>query len=221
MDFFEKKIIVKGIILVSAVIVFLPACSAFRKGFSSGESKNPFPLFEKKMVEEVRSIAVPQFYGDKHNWRNLIRNLLSSEKDVILEPNSRVEQAIKKMNIKLDNVKLENRINVLSSLGQAIGADAVINGVILDKGRSILGIREGEIVIQLISSKDGRIIWWQAVNFKYREDAVSKSSQESLIAKMLEPMLSHIGKRAGKKPADSKLKESGFMDEKPVDISPM
>jgi hypothetical protein len=216
-----KKSILKRIIGITAVFVFLAACSTFHNGFSSGESKNSLPLLEKKMVEEVHSIAVPQFYGDKHNWKNLAQGFLSSEKDISLVSNSKVEQSMKKMNIKLANVKLENRINVLSGLGRSINSDAVINGIILDKGRSFMGVIEGEIIMQLISSKDGRVIWWQAVNFRYRENVILKSAQESLLSKMLEPMLSHIGKRGSKKPIENKSKESELPESKPVDISPM
>ncbi len=213
MGLIGKKKIVQQIIC-AAVVFFLFGCLRF---FTSNESKNSLPLFEKKMIEEVHSIAVPQFYGDKHNWKNLTYNFLSSEADISVVSNSRIEQAMKKMKIKLANVKLENRIDVLSSLGRAVNADAVINGVILDKGRSLLGIRDSEIIIQLVSSKDGRVIWWQAANFKYKENDLLKSEQESLISKMFEPMLSHISKRSSKKPIENKPNDKDIE----VDISPM
>lgn len=220
MGFLGKKTIGDRIIFVAAILVFLAACSTLYSGFNSGESKNSLPLFEKNMIEEVHSIAVPPFYGDKHNWKNLTYNFLSYEKGIALVSNSKFEQSMKKMNIKLSNVKLASRIDVLSSLGRAVDADAVINGVVLDKGRFLLGIRDGEIIIQIVSSKDGRVIWWQAANFKYKEDNISKAEQESLISKMLEPVLPHISKRSSKKPVENKPKDKDI-ENAPVDISPM
>jgi hypothetical protein len=67
--------------------------------------------------------------------------------------------------------------------------DAVMNGVILDK--------EGhyEISLQVISSKDSRLIWWQAVDVSFREGALLRSEQQKVLSSLLSPFLALSGQK--------------------------
>ncbi|MGD1074690.1 MAG: hypothetical protein ABR903_01220, partial [Thermodesulfovibrionales bacterium] len=79
--------------------------------------------------------------------------------------------------------------DLLGSLGKSLQADAVLHGVILNKEQS------HELILQLISSRDARILWWQAVDIRYRASSPSASDQKALLSKMLDPLISLMGKR--------------------------
>jgi hypothetical protein len=65
----------------------------------------------------------------------------------------------------------------------------VLNGIILSKED------RHELILQLISSKDSRVLWFQAVDFSFKDNQIAKSDQKELLNKMLSPLIPLLGKR--------------------------
>jgi len=156
---------------------------------SAGEPKNSLPFFDKDLAEGLHTIAVPPFLGDRHNWHELAVEVLSSSKKITVTPSDKINTAMKYSKRDLSSLLPEERPAFMAGLGRAIQADAVMNGIILDK--------EGhnEIILQVISSNDARLIWWQAVDVSFKEGALSRSEQQKVLSSLLSPFLALAGKR--------------------------
>ncbi|MCE5195313.1 MAG: hypothetical protein LLF28_07710 [Nitrospiraceae bacterium] len=187
------------------------ASTKTQQGIGAGELKNSLPVFEKNLLEDVGSIAVLPFYGDKYNWKNVTYNVLLSKSKTSVISNEKTERAVKENKKDISNLKPDNRVEILSRIGRSLQSDAVLNGVILSSGGN------NEIVLQLVSSIDGRILWWQAVNFQLEDNQIARSEQILIIRKMLEPVFLHLGKSSKSKIID-KTPET---DKKSIEISPM
>ncbi|MEW6107590.1 MAG: hypothetical protein AB1632_00255 [Nitrospirota bacterium] len=173
------------------LLTLLCSCASLGilSGFTSGEPKNSLPFIEKGLIEEVNTVAVPPFYGDRHNWRLITQEILSSDKRISVIPAKKIDGAFKSIKKDLASVGVDERSGFLSNTGRLVQSDAVINGVILDKDKRY------ELILQLVSSEDSRVLWWQAVEFSFREGHLSASDQKSLLSKILSPLLIYMGKR--------------------------
>jgi hypothetical protein len=173
------------------VLFFLSSCASSGRypSITAGEPKNSFPFFDRDVAEELHSIAVPAFLGDRHNWHELAVEILSSSKKITVTPSDKINAALKDSKRDLSSLLPEERPAFIAGLGRAMQTDAVMNGVILDK--------EGhyEISLQVISSKDSRIIWWQAVDVSFREGAYSRLEQQKVLSFLLTPFLSLAGQK--------------------------
>ena len=204
------------VFLLSAVLFSLSACAStgFMPGFSGGEQKNSLPFMGKDMLEEVHSIAVAPFYGDNHKWKEAAYELfISSPKISVVQP-EKVERIIREGKKDLSVIEPDDRMDFLSRIGRTLQSDAVLNGVILSSDK------QNEIILQLVSSKDSRVLWWQAVEFRFKEGAISLSDQKALLTKMLDPLFPYLGKRT-KTPSAPSVKSQSRIEEQPkTDTSP-
>ena len=180
--------------------------SIFSK-FSAGELKNSLPLFDKDIIEETHSVSIPAFYNDNNNWRELTHETLLFAK-VNIAPSEKVDQAIGAGKKKLSLLSPEERTDYLGLIGKSLHTDAVLNGMVLTRdGRS-------ELVLQLLSLKDSRVIWWQAVEFTLTQGTVVQTEQKALLSKMLSPVLQYIGKK--EKPALIPVQQQPKIGEQPA-----
>ncbi|MGD0883403.1 MAG: hypothetical protein ABSA46_00755 [Thermodesulfovibrionales bacterium] len=168
------------------LLFFLHACASTKapSGFSSGDQKNSLPLMEKTSIEEIHSIVVAPFYGDDTGWQAITAEVIASSARVSVV-------SVDKMDSKVRDISAfmpEDRLDLLGGLGKSLQADAVLQGVILNKEQS------HELILQLISSKDSRILWWQAVDIRFRAgSSPSASDQKTVLLKMLDPLIFHMG----------------------------
>ncbi len=177
-------------ILIFSFLTFsLHSCAS--TGFSAGEQKNSLPFMGKELIEEVHTIAVPDFHGNPDSWRETTHEIMSSVKRISVISPSKVDNAVKNSRKDLSVLDTDERFDFMGRLGRTLHADAVVNGLVISKDNY------NEIILQLISSKDSKILWWQAVEF--RGDNPSPSDRKDLLTRMLSPLLAHIGR--GEKPA--------------------
>jgi hypothetical protein len=177
-------------IVLTCLFSLLNACAStnvFSK-FSSGKLKNSLPLFDKDNIEETHSVSIPPFFNDNDNWSGLTQEILSSTK-ISIVPSEMTANALKAGGNNLDILSPEERAVYLISMTKSLEADAVLNGLIITNDNN------SELVLQLLSSKDSRVIWWQAVDFSAKQGAVVQTEQKALLAQMLSPVLQHIGKK--------------------------
>lgn len=176
-------------ILIAGVLLLLAGCASVGQKFSAGEPKNSLPFMAKDLVEEMQSIAVPPFSNDGQAWHEAAQEVLAQAPKVSLISQKKLDSAIKAA--KKDPALLlpEERIEYLSRLGRSAQADVVLNGIILSKED------RHELILQLISSKDSRVLWFQAVDFSFKDDQIAKSDQKELLNKMLSPLILLLGKR--------------------------
>ncbi|HAM51987.1 MAG TPA: hypothetical protein DCP92_15345 [Nitrospiraceae bacterium] len=169
------------------LLVFLHACASTKAlpGFSAGEQKNSLPFMEKKLLEEVHSVAIPPFYGDDAGWRHITGEVIASSPRLSVIPPEKTDGKAGDA----FSVMPEERLDFLGNLGKSVEADAVLNGVILNKEKS------HELILQLISSEDSRILWWQAVDIHFPAGSLSPSDQKAVLSQMLDPLIAHVGKR--------------------------
>ncbi len=125
----------------------------------------------------------------------------------------KTDRIIKESRKDLSNMEPEDRPDFLSKIGRSLQVDAVLNGVILSNDK------QHEIILQLISSKDSRILWWQAVEFSFREGSLAPSDQKALLSEMLAPLLSHLGKREKPSPTPA-VKSEPKTEEQPKTETP-
>lgn len=181
------------IILFAIISAFLTlglhSCAS--TGFSAGEQKNSLPFMGKELLEDIHTIAVPDFYGNRDSWRETTHEIMSSVKRISVISPSKVDNAVKNSRKDLSVLDTDERFDFMGRLGRTLHADAVINGLVISKDN------HNEIILQLISSKDSKILWWQAVEF--RGETPSPSDQKDLLTRMLSPLLAHIGR--SEKPA--------------------
>jgi hypothetical protein len=158
-------------------LLLLHACASTR--FSAGEQKNSMPLMEKDMLENVHSIVVAPFFGDSNNWSDVVRETLTA----------RALSLIPAGNANFSTLGPYGRREALVKLGRSLRADAVMNGILLNRdGR-------GEIIIQLISTKDSRVLFWQAADFTQKEGPIDPVAQREFLSGMLKPVLAHAAKK--------------------------
>jgi hypothetical protein len=158
-------------------LLLLHACASTQ--FTAGEQKNSLPLMEKGLVEEVHSVAVAPFFSDNNNWKGSAEETLSI-------PGLSVVTADK---ADLSTLGPDNRRDVLVELARSLGTDAVLNGVLIP------GEDRGEIIVQLISTKDSRLLFWQAADFVHKVGRIDPDAQRELLSKMFAPLLANIAKR--------------------------
>jgi len=173
-----------------ALLLALAACASTKpvQNFTSGEEKNRLPFFEKSLLEEVHSITVPPFYGDRHGWRNSVLEVIASSERLHILPQENMAGVTSESNGTVSPGP-EDLPDFLAGLGRSAGSDAVLNGIILEsKDRH-------EIILQLIASRDARVLWWQAEEFAFTSSAPSPSDQEKMMAEMLNPLLAHLAKK--------------------------
>ncbi len=172
----------KFLLVIAALpVLLLGACASSQ--FTAGERKNSLPLIEKGLIEEAHSVAVAPFFGDGSNWKEITEDVLSV-------PGLSVVSA---GGADLSALGPDNRRDALVKLGRSVRADAVLNGVVIS------GADRGEIVIQLFSTKDSRLLFWQAADFTHKRGPIDPNAQKELLARMLGPALANLAKR--EKPA--------------------
>ncbi|MGE5300917.1 MAG: hypothetical protein ACM3MB_08135 [Acidobacteriota bacterium] len=168
------------------LLIALSACATSR--FTAGDQKNSLPLADRRLVEEVQSVAVAPFYHDDNHWRQLAQEALSTPKLEVI-PAGKVDAAGRNTGKELSTIGPDNRAGMLVKLGRSLQADAVLNGIVLSKGDQL------ELIIQLISSADSRILFWQAADFSFQGERIDAASQRKLISRMLEPLVANAAKR--------------------------
>jgi len=201
-------------IFIASVLLFLVGCASTGQKFSAGEPKNSLPFLAKDLVEEMQSIAVPPFSGDRQAWHEAAQEVIAQASKASLIPQMKIDSAIR--TTKKDPALLlpEERIAYVSRLGKSVQADAVLNGIILSRED------RHELILQLVSSRDSRVLWFQAADFSFKDGQISKSDQKELLNRMLSPLLSLLGKR--EKPLQPRKPDKGAKPEQaPEDISPM
>ncbi len=175
---------------LACLLLSMSACASTRviSKSSAGEMKNSLPLFDKDAVEETHSVSIPAFYNDNNNWRQLTYEaLLFAKIDIV--PFEKTEQAVGAGKKKLSLLSPEERADYLGQIGKLLRTDAVINGMVLSKDN------RSELVLQLLSSKDSRILWWQAADLSMKDDTAFQDQQKALLSKMLSTLIQHIGNK--------------------------
>ncbi|MHB8882066.1 MAG: hypothetical protein ACYC69_11225 [Thermodesulfovibrionales bacterium] len=192
------------LLLVSVTATFF---SCVTTGARSGPPKNSLPVVSRDMLEEVHTIAIPAFYGDRQNWRGISSEVLFASKRITVVPTDQVELAIKGSIKDFPSLRPEERGQALGRLGRNLKADAVLNGVILSRED------QDEVLLQLISLKDSKIIFMQAVDLSPKDAPFEHEQKKTVISGMLAPVLEHAGKR-------KKLPPPAPHKEVPVIIAP-
>jgi hypothetical protein len=152
-----------------------------------GEPKNSIPFLDKSRIEALKSIAVFPFHGEQLKWHEAAGEIISASGTLSVIPSREVATALKYSKKDLASVSQDDRAGLLSSLGRAVQADAVLNGYILKR------IRQQELILQVISTKDSRVLWLQAVDLSFPED-LSLSEHTEILSFVLSPLLEHAGK---------------------------
>lgn len=194
------------LIVISAIL------SCVTPGMKTGEIKNSIPVTGRELLEEVHVIAIPAFYGDRQNWKEISYEVLFSSKRIKVLPPDQVDAVVKKHNPDIGSVKSQDRGSSLARACKGLPADAVMNGMVLAKDDDL------ELVIQLISLTDGRVLFWQAVDLYPKDGQIGHDAKKAALAEMLAPVLNHAGKR--KKPAPAPAVIHPGPETKPVVIEP-
>jgi hypothetical protein len=183
-----RKIVKKGVSEVFLLVVFMLPIACATPVFRAGTDKNSIPLFAKEQVGEIQAIAIPSFFNDQHAWSEIAAETASSLTMILIIPPGEIESTARNVTQDLSLVPPDERPEVLAKVGSAVLADAALNGLIMTRDGS------NEIILQLISSRDGRILWWQATDFSYRGDRPSLQDQRILLTHMLSQLLVHTGR---------------------------
>ncbi len=168
------------------IVLALSACATSR--FIAGDQKNSLPLADRHLIEEVHSVAVAPFYHDDYHWRQLAQEALSSPRLEVISAR-KVDTAARDTGRDLSGIGPDGRAGVLVKIGRSLQADAVLNGIVLTKED------RHELIIQLISSADSRILFWQAADFTPRDKHIDLDAQRELISRMLAPLVASAAKR--------------------------
>lgn len=195
-----------------SLIVISAVFSCVTPGMKTGAIKNSIPVTGRELLEEVHVIAIPAFYGDRQNWKEVSYEVLFSSKRIKVLPPDQVDAAMKRQSPDFSNVKSQDRGSALARAGKGLPADAVMNGMVLPKDD------EAELVIQLISLTDGRVLFWQAVDLSPKDGQIGHDGKKAALAEMLAPILEHAGKR--NKPAQVPAVIKPKAEPKPVVIEP-
>lgn len=200
-------------IIIASLLLLLAGCSSVGQKFSAGEPKNSLPFMAKDLVEEMHSIAVPPFSGDRQAWHEAAQEVIAQAPKASLIPQKKLDAAIRTTKKDPALLLLEERIEYVSKLGKSVQADAVLNGIILSRED------RHELILQLVSSKDSRVLWVQTADFSFKDNQITRSDQKELLNKMLSPLIPLLGKREkpSRKP-DKGVKPQQAPEE---DVSPM
>lgn len=191
-------------------VVLLQGCATLQHPdrFTSGRPKNSLPFFAKERLEESRTLLVPAFLGDLDGWRDMSVDVLGRSSAIDLVSGEKTAHAMRSSGRDLSSLSIDERPAVLLSACRAVRSDAVLNGLILINGD------ENELILQLISCRDGRILWWQAVEFSGRA-APDSETQRRVVSELLQPLLDRLGKRSGPSHLQETPPERGFTQPSP------
>jgi hypothetical protein len=168
------------------LLLLLQSCATSQ--FTAGEQKNRLPVADRMRLEEVHSIAVPPFYRDDYHWERLVREALATPTIAVI-PTGRVDAALKEAKKDLSTLDPRLRTDALAKIGRSVRADAVLNGIVLSRGD------RRELILQLISSRDSRLLFWQAAEFSLKGSRTVTEGQRRLVLQMLEPLVAHAARR--------------------------
>jgi hypothetical protein len=192
---YTKYRIISGFPVYAVIIFCLLALTSgcVSTGTSSprmltGKPKNSVPFFDRDRILELQTIAVPPFWGDRQNLHVAASKIISSKGGLTVTPASEINTVLKYIKKDLSSYRKEDRIEILSGIGKAVQADAVLNGFLITKEQ------HQEIIIQVISSRDSRVLWWQAIDFSFPE-VFSVTEQRNVLNTMLSPLLEEAGKK--------------------------
>ncbi|MBA4372982.1 MAG: hypothetical protein C0402_08965 [Thermodesulfovibrio sp.] len=194
------------LVIISAVF------SCVTPGMKAGAVKNSIPVAGKELLEEVHVIAIPAFYEDRQNWKEVSYEVLFASKRIKVLPPDLVDPIIKGQLPDFASLKSQERGSILARAGKGLPADALLNGMILPKDEA------AELVIQLISLTDGRVLFWQAVDLSPKDGQIEHEAKKAALAAMLAPVLEHAGKRKKQAPVPVILQPKE--EPKPVVIEP-
>jgi hypothetical protein len=110
------------------------------------------------------------------------------------------------------SLKSQERGSALARAGKGLPADAVMNGMILQKDDA------AELVIQLISLTDGRVLFWQSVDLSPKDGQIEHEAKKAALTDILAPVLEHAGKKKKSAPAAPVIQVPS--EPKPVVIEP-
>lgn len=190
-----KRLSAKNILLLLMLVsIAAPLYSCVTTDIKNGPPKNSLPVVSRDMLEEVHTIAIPSFYDDRQNWRGVAYEVLFGSKRITVVPPDQVELAIKNNVTNFPSLKPEERGNILGRLGKNLQADAVLNGVILSREN------QNELLIQLISLRDSKILFWQAVDLSAKDVQFEHTEKKAVMSDLLAPVLEHAGKRKKQPP---------------------
>ncbi len=187
--------------------------SCVTTGMKAGPPKNSMPVSGREMLEEVNIIAIPPFYGDSQNWKEVVYEVLFPAKKISVLPPDRVDAAIRSKIPDFAALRSQDRGSALAKTGRGLEADAVMNGMLLPRED-----QQSELVIQLISLTDGRVLFWQAVDLSPGDGQMEHTAKKALLSEMLAPVFEHAGKR--KKAAPVAVKPYEAPKQEPVKIEP-
>ncbi|MBI5073980.1 MAG: hypothetical protein HZB62_02235 [Nitrospirae bacterium] len=177
------------IIIIAALLLLLAGCASIGQKFSAGEPKNRLPLLAKDRAEEVQNIAVPPFSGDSHAWHEAALEVMAQSPKSALIPQKKLDSAIKAAKKEPAHLLPEERIEYTGRLGRSVQADAVLNGMILSRDDRY------ELILQLVASRDSRVLWFQAADFSFQGDQITKNDQKELLSRMLSSLMPVLGKK--------------------------
>lgn len=190
-----KNYIFRNSFIVSLTLILLTGCASTGQKFSAAEPKNRLPFLAKDLVEEMQSIAVPPFSGDSHAWHEAAQEVMVRSPKSSLISQKKLDPAI--MALKKDPALLspEERIEYAGRLGRSVNADAVLNGMILSRDN------QHELFLQIVASKDSRVLWFQTADFSVQDNQITRSDQKELLNRMLSPLLPLLGRKGKPVPA--------------------
>ncbi len=196
-------------IIIASLLLLLTGCASMGQKFSAGEPKNSLPFTARDLVEEMHSIAVPPFSGDGQAWHEAAQEVLAQAPRASVIPQKNLDAAIKNTKKDLSLLQPEERVEYAARWGRAVQADAVLNGVILSRDN------RHELILQLISSRDARVLWIQAADFSFKGDQVSRNDQKELLHKMLSPLFPLLGSRERPVQSRQEMQQRTEPDQKP------
>jgi len=196
----------------ACLVMLVAVASCVTTGMKAGPLKNNLPVIAKENLEEVHSIAIPQFYNDRMNWKEITFEVLFASKRIVALPPDRVDAGVRSALPNFGSLSPEDRAAALAKTSKAVHADAVINGMIIPRADA------DELVIQLLSLKDGRVLFLQTVDLSPRDGQMEHAARKAILADMLAPVIENAGKR--KKPAPAPVVIYPREEPKPIIIEP-
>ncbi|MBI5639482.1 MAG: hypothetical protein HZA17_03555 [Nitrospirae bacterium] len=211
----HNKILSLAALLILLFVLQGCASTSTHPGFFAGERKNSLPFMDRRLVEAVHSIVIPAFYSDRDGWREISHELMTDSRRVSVISLEKIDSAMKDGMKDLALAGPEGRLDILVSMGRAARADAVLNGIILSSQAG------SELILQLISTKDSRVLWWQAADFRFRESPIPAADQKVLLTSMMEPLILHLARRERPAVIQSLPKPQPKVEEQPkTDMQP-
>ncbi len=177
-----------------AILLLMPLLSSCAsQSFKAGPDKNSLPLFEKKRVEEVHNLYIPPFYGDNGSWREIATETVAHDSGITIISSEETDAVMTRNGIVLSSVTPDERPEVLVYTGRSVRADAVLNGLIIKHDK------HDEIILQLIATRDARMLWWQAADVADNNVNISRDDRKALLKRMISQFSVFAG--TGGKPA--------------------